>query len=498
MRIIKNGEIINGFPVIPKENRKKILILSDDLRLPSGVGVMTREIVLGICHRFNVVQLAGAVTHPDKGKIIDMNASTNQLIGLTDAYVKIYPTDGYGNPDVLRRILDIEKPDVLMHFTDPRYWIWLYQMEHEIRSIYGIPITYLNIWDSLPFPMYNKLYYASCDLLMAISKQTYAINNAVCEDLIEKPIIAYVPHGINSNTFRRITQTDKEFIKLDEFKTNLFHNVPEKKFVIFFNSRNIRRKMIGDLILAYKSFCDSMPKDKSEKCVLLMHTAPQDENGTDLLAIIRDICPEYDVVFSPNRISPEQINFLYNIADVTVNISSNEGFGLSIAESLMAQTPVIVNVTGGLQDQCGFMKDDGSYLSENDYTTEWASNHDARYKKHGKWAKVVFPKTRSLMGSMQTPYIFDDRCDWEEVAEKIKEWYDVGEYERAAAGRDGRKYCMRQDVGMEAGEMNRRVILNLENCIREFKPKPRFKVYSTKKLNENKPKITGINKTCKN
>ena len=37
-----------------------------------------------------------------------------------------------------------------------------------------------------------------------------------------------------------------------------------------------------------------------------------------------------------------------------MNMASNEGFGLGTCESLMAGTPIIVNVTGGLQDQCGF------------------------------------------------------------------------------------------------------------------------------------------------
>ena len=34
-----------------------------------------------------------------------------------------------------------------------------------------------------------------------------------------------------------------------------------------------------------------------------------------------------------------------------INLASNEGFGLGTAEAVMAGTPMIVNVTGGLQDQ---------------------------------------------------------------------------------------------------------------------------------------------------
>ena len=41
----------------------------------------------------------------------------------------------------------------------------------------------------------------------------------------------------------------------------------------------------------------------------------------------------------------------YNIADVTINISDAEGFGLATLESLSCGTPIIANMTGGLQEQ---------------------------------------------------------------------------------------------------------------------------------------------------
>ena len=53
-------------------------------------------------------------------------------------------------------------------------------MEAEIRR--DIPIFYYNIWDDLPDPQYNELYYRSSDLLMSISKQTYGINNRLLPD----------------------------------------------------------------------------------------------------------------------------------------------------------------------------------------------------------------------------------------------------------------------------------------------------------------------------
>ena len=105
--------------------KKKILLLSDDLRMSSGVGVMSKEFVLGTLHHYDWVQVGGAIKHPDAGKIIDMNDSVRKDTGIEDAYLKIYPTSGYGNPELIRELLNREKPDAILHYTDPRFWGWL-------------------------------------------------------------------------------------------------------------------------------------------------------------------------------------------------------------------------------------------------------------------------------------------------------------------------------------------------------------------------------------
>ena len=155
-------------------SKKKILLLSDDLRMHSGVATVSKDIVTGTLHKYDWVQIGGAINHPDSGKIIDMSEASKNQYGVKDAYLKIYPISGYGNPNILREVMAIEKPDAILHYTDPRFWIWLYNMEREIRQ--NIPIFYYNIWDDLPDPHWNTKFYKSSDLLMAISKQTYGIN----------------------------------------------------------------------------------------------------------------------------------------------------------------------------------------------------------------------------------------------------------------------------------------------------------------------------------
>ena len=189
--------MIEGY-VVPDE-RKKILLLSDDFRKYSGVATVSKEIVLSTAHRYNWVQIGAAIRSTTESQEFDMSEEVNRETGLEDSRVKIIPSNGYGNQAFLLQILDREKPDAVLIFTDPRYWIWLFEMEQEIRR--NIPIIYLNIWDNLPYPFYNKPYYRACDGLLAISKQTKNINEQVLGQEAVDHVIRYVPHGVSNKYF---------------------------------------------------------------------------------------------------------------------------------------------------------------------------------------------------------------------------------------------------------------------------------------------------------
>ncbi len=78
-------------------SKKKILLLSDDLRMHSGIATQSKEFVMGTIHKYDWVQLGGAVKHPEQGKIIDMSQAVQNEYGIKDASLKIYPISGYGN-----------------------------------------------------------------------------------------------------------------------------------------------------------------------------------------------------------------------------------------------------------------------------------------------------------------------------------------------------------------------------------------------------------------
>ena len=459
-------------------SKKKIMLFSDDLRMSSGIGTMSKEFVLGTCHHFDWVQVGGAIKHPEAGKVVNMDQTVREETGVEDAKLTIYPIDGYGNQELLRELAAREKPDAIMHYTDPRFWRWLYEMEHEIRQ--QVPIFYYNIWDDWPAPKYNEFFYESCDLIMNISKQTVAIVKDVwTKNPPEDWQVTYIPHGINEKWFYPVSVFDEEYKQVESMKKRLTDDKIE--FIVFYNNRNIRRKMTGDVILAFKTFCDMLTKEEAEKCCLLMHTQPVDDNGTHLPNVVEAVCPDYKVYFSDQKLEPKQLSHIYNMVDVTINIASNEGFGLGTCESMMCGTPIILNVTGGMQDQCGFKYKD-KFLTYKDYDwvkslhddRKWANNPDLTW---GEWVKPVWPSNRALVGSVPTPYIFDDRCRFDDAAQAMKEWYDMDSEKRKECGMKGYEFVKSDDAMMTAEMMSQNFMDHMDKGFEMWKPRKRYSMF---------------------
>ncbi len=481
-----------------KPAKKKILLLSDDFRLPSGIGTISKEIIFNTVQHYDWVQLGAALQHPEVGQAFDLSAQVAEETGIEDVSVKLIPWNGYGDRNILFALINQEQPDAIFHFTDPRYWTWLYALEHEIKTTFNIPLIYYSIWDDLPYPMWNAPYYGSCDLIMGISKQSDNIHKEVLKqngfDVVDydndavsgylesnQVVTGFVPHGLNHNVFKPLDSADtayKSMFKQIKTDTNV-------DFVVMWNNRNIRRKQPGDLVLAFKHFVDQLPADQKSKVALLMHTQAIDENGTDLRAVAKTLAPECKIIFSEQKLSSQDLNAMYNVADVVVNIGSNEGWGLSSTEAILSGTPIINNVTGGLQDQCGFVDENEEWIR---FDGEFATNHTGKYKLHGVWAKPVFPTNRSLQGSPATPYIFDDRVRFEDVADAIMYWYTTPETLRDEMGYAGREWALKN--GLTAEQMGQSMITMIDYLFET--PKESRPMYTLTKVEKLNYKRTGI------
>jgi glycosyltransferase involved in cell wall biosynthesis len=294
-------------------------------------------------------------------------------------------------------------------------------------------------------------------------------------------ITGYVPHGLNHNVFKPLSSSDPAYVAMHK-KIKQDNKVD---FVVFWNNRNIRRKQPGDVILAFKTFVDTLPIEQQNKIALLMHTQAVDENGTDLRAIAKTLAPTCKIIFSEQKVVAAELNAMYNVADVTINIGSNEGWGLSSTEAILAGCPIINNVTGGLQDQCGFVDENDEWIR---FDGQFATNHTGKYKLHGIWVKPVFPSNRSLQGSPSTPYIFDDRVSFEDVADAIAYWYTTPETLRSEMALSGREWALAN--GLTAEQMGNKMISMFRDLFamhRELRP-----LFTVTKVEAPKYEQTGI------
>jgi len=375
------------------DKKIKVLVISDHPMAPSGVGTQTRYIIETLLEtgRYKFVCFGGAIKHQDY--------TPAKVDPYGDDWI-IHPVDGYGNQQMLRSAIQVEKPDVLWFMTDPRFFPWLWDIENEIRA--NIPMVYYHVWDNVPFPKYNSVNYNSTDVIACISKVTEKVVAEVAPDVDR----VYVPHAVNSDIFKKHTTEE-----IEEFKDENFPFSKGKK-IFFWNNRNARRKLSGSVVYYFNEFAK---KVGPENVCLVMHTDVKDPHGQDLEKIIQDIgADDGRIMFTTGKYPPEILALMYGMSTCTINISDAEGFGLATLESLSCGTPIIVNMTGGLQEQVT----DGK---------EW-------------FGIGLQPASKAVIGSQQVPYIFEDRINEEELVSALEKMYNMSDEEIEELGNKGMEH----------------------------------------------------------
>ncbi len=377
------------------QDKYKILMLSDHALSTSGVGCQSRFLIEGLVKKgcWTVRQFGAAIRH-DNYDVVQINP---------DFVIK--PIDGFGDRNLILEALATERPDVLLIFTDPRFFVWLWEMEDEIRGI--CPIAYWHVWDNKPFPEYNAAFYEATDLINCHSHLTYEL---VSEFAPEKT--NFIPHSLPNEIYFPIE--DNEVL---QYKTEVLGKERVDHFVLFWINRNARRKRPADLLWAWSKFIQKIKSGgKEPKATLLLHTDPRDNEGPNLLAIAEHLDIVDSVVFSNQRIDFDKINVLHNISDACINISYAEGFGLATLESMQCGKPIIAVKTGGL-------------------TRQVVDHRDGT--ENGVALEVDF---QSLVGSQTVPYIFEDYANTDSIADAIYKLWDMSPADRKELGQKAMKY----------------------------------------------------------
>jgi glycosyltransferase involved in cell wall biosynthesis len=369
--------------------KKTILMLCDHPLSTSGVGTQARWLINGLIEtgKYSFRCFGGAVRHEN----YDLNVVSPDFI--------IKPTNGFGDRNLLRKTLAQLKPDALMLFTDPRFFIWVWEMSDEIRQI--CPIAYWHLWDNPPWPEFNRVLYESTDLINCINYPTYEM---VKERFPEKT--NYIPHALPKELYKPLPEEDVKNIKKSLLGQNRMDH-----FVVGFVSRNARRKMPSDVVASWKLFLNQLKeKHGHSKATLVMHTEPLDPEGPNLFQVVDTLEVSDNVVFSNKRVNFNEMNAIYNIFDAIVNRSTNEGFGLPTLEAAMCGKPIIAIKTGGLTRQV------------QDHIT-------------GEMYGIgLDPEVRSLVGNQNVPYIFEDLISHQTLADAFMKMYEMGPDARKELG----------------------------------------------------------------
>lgn len=379
------------------------MTLSDNPLMPSGVATQTKYMIEQMLKtgKYQFFSIGGAIKNQN-----------HNPVAVNEDWV-IQPVDGYGNANMVRALMAREKPDIVWFMTDPRYWTWLWQIENEIRA--NAPLVYYHVWDNGPTPSFNKKWYESCDAIGTISKVTDNIVRETAPNVNTK----YIPHTVNTDIFTPMTDGEIQAFK-DE---NLLEN--KDKFIVFWNNRNARRKHAGTVIWWFNEFLKRIGK---ENAMLVMHTEPKDPAGQDLEAIGAELGLTKDnLIFSRAKISAEDLTKLFNVADCTINVADAEGFGLGTLESLACGTPIIVNMTGGLQEQV------------TDGVNEFGVG--------------IEPSSKYVIGSQEVPFIYEDRVSEEDVVNALIKLYEMSKEDRKEMGRLGRQHVL-DNYGFDTYQKN--------------------------------------------
>tara|TARA_A100001011_G_scaffold399863_1_gene510652 strand:+ start:3823 stop:5079 length:1257 start_codon:yes stop_codon:yes gene_type:complete len=384
-----------------KEEKKKlkVLILSDHALSTSGVGTQTRHLVTGLLEKdtWTFRQFGAALKHTDYRTVV-----------VNDDFI-IKPIDGFGNPDLIRVTLATEKPDVLLIFTDPRFFIWLFEMEDEIHQI--CPIVWWHVWDNYPYPEFNDVLYQSTDLINCHSHLTYTMLKERFPDKTN-----FIPHALPEEMFKTLPKKD-----LIESKKQLLGENRLDHFVGVWVNRNAKRKRPSDVLHSWKIFLDNLEKKHGHrKATLIMHTEPTDKEGPNLYKVSEMLDIQNNVFFSRERLEFEAMNIIYGISDFCINISYAEGFGLGTLEAMMTGTPIIAAKTGGMTRQVVDHRDG----TQNGVALDIA--------------------TKSLVGSQAVPYIYEDYVDVEDTADAIMKMFEMNDYEREMLSDKVKKYATTQ------------------------------------------------------
>ena len=264
--------------------------------------------------------------------------------------------EGFGF-NKIKDYIDMVGPDLVMIYNDPLIiHRFIESMKHDRASSTYKLWTYVDqVYDGIATPL--------MDSIRSHSDRVYVFTDIWKDKLLQYGSfedVRVLEHAVDPTMFTNMPK-DARF----SVRTNL--GIPNNAIVFLNANRNSQRKRLDATIQGFVGLLAKNP-EKPYYLIIVTNAAPQSGAYYDIPRIFSRELQKFsnlDQQFvsrlllidsaPPNVIGDDGINQLYNVADIGINTSDGEGFGLCQLEHMFTGAPQIVTDVGSYRT---FINDD--------------------------------------------------------------------------------------------------------------------------------------------
>lgn len=256
--------------------------------------------------------------------------------------------EGFGY-NKLAEYIETVQPDIVMIYNDPYTIVrFIDSIKHERgKSSYKLWLYLDQVYTGIAAPL--------IEIVQKHADRIYCFTDSWKAKFLEYgpfPDVRVLEHAVDPTIFTCMSEDARKIIR----QTNL--SLPANAIVMLNANRNSQRKRI-DLTIA--GFVGLLKKQPEAPYYLIIASNLQPQTGAhyDVQRVYLEELKDNGLDFQqfgrrlllidtspPNVLSDEAINQLYNAADIGINTSDGEGFGLCQLEHMYAGAPQIVTDVG--------------------------------------------------------------------------------------------------------------------------------------------------------
>ena len=389
----------------------RILVIGDAVA-PTGYARVIRSIFERLCNRFDIFQLAtrfNGESHDWPWKLIPAGTES----------------DPYGWA-ILPSVIDELRPDIIFLLYDLKFQpIFIERINlagSKARIVIYSPIESGPIEPEILMPLGSVARYVVFTQRAAEIVEQSAFLPGWGKKDPKIPKLAVIPHGVDCKVFRPLAETRNASRRAARECLGLEQD--HDAFFVFNGNRNIAKKRLDLTIAGFAGFALGKP----ENVKLIMHCDIKGSGwNLPMLARRHGVLGRLVFTFDSDKFLPvdnTKLNIFYNAADVGINTSNSEGWGLVSLEHGATGHPQIVPDTPCLRSIWGdaaiYLDSAAEMTYRHDLTTGTVVSHQSISAELER-LYVDIP-WRESMGDMAYARANDLQLNWNSIAES---WADL-------------------------------------------------------------------------